>query len=126
MNPPGLYNPVHHGYSFAVSAKGETVHFAGHWASDTDGNVIAGDFAAQVDRSIRNLGVSLAAVGLDYVDVVRLGSFVVDHDMDKLDVITAALTAVWGERPPAQSLVPVPTLALPGMLYEIEATAVRS
>lgn len=124
-NPPGLYNPVHHGYSFAVSATGETVYLAGHWASDADGNVIDGDFAAQVDQAIRNLGVTLAAEGLDYGDVVRLGSFVVDYDLDKLDVMAKALGSIWGDRPPAQSLVPVPALALPEMLFEIEATAVR-
>ncbi len=124
-NAPGLYNPVQHGYSFAASARGEVVYFAGHWASDPAGNVIEGDFATQVDQTIRNLGISLTAEGLDWVHVVRIGSFVVDHDLAKLSTLTAALQAVWGDRPPAQSLVPVPVLALPGMLYELEATAVR-
>lgn len=124
-NPDGLYNPIHHGYSFAASARGEIVFLAGHWAGDADGNVIEGDFAAQVDKAISNLGVTLAAEGLDYADVVRLGTFVVAHDMETLTTISAAITAVWGDRPPAQSLIPVPALALPGMRFEIEATAVR-
>ena len=124
-NPAGLYNPVPHGYSFAVSAPGDIVFLAGHWAGDADGNLIDGDFAAQVKQSLHNLGVTLAAEGLSYEDVVRLGAFVVGHDETTLAAVIDAETALWGDRPPAQSLIPVPALALPGMRFEIEAVAVR-
>lgn len=75
-NPEGLFNPVPHGYSFAVSTKGDLVFLAGHRAGDLRGNLISGDFAAQIDQAIQNLGISLAAEGLGYEHVVRLSAFV--------------------------------------------------
>jgi enamine deaminase RidA (YjgF/YER057c/UK114 family) len=124
-NPATLYNPVPHGYSFAVSAVGEHVYLAGHWAGDIDGNLIEGDFAAEVEQTLNNLGITLAAEGLGFEHVVKLTAFVVDFDEDKLNAVVAAETHLWGDRPPAQSLIPVPALAGPDMRFELEAVAVR-
>lgn len=124
-NPVGLYNPVPNAYSFAVSAPGETVFLAGHWAGDVEGNLIDGDFAAQVDKTLSNMAITLAAEGLGFEHVVKLTAFVVDHDEDTLRAVVAAETRIWGSRPPAQSLIPVPALAGPGLRFELEAVAVR-
>lgn len=124
-NAAGLYNPVRNAYSFAVSAKGELVFLAGHWAGDIDGNLIEGDFAAQVDKTLSNMAITLAAEDLGFEHVVKLTAFVVDHDEETLKTIVAAGTRVWGTRPPAQSLIPVPALAGPGLRFELEAVAVR-
>ena len=47
--------------------------------------------------------------------------FVVDHDMSKLGVLTENVMAMFGDRLPAQTLVPVPKLAIDPMLFEVEA-----
>lgn len=57
--------------------------------------------------------------------MVRLGTFVVDHDQDKLATLGKALHARFGDRLPAQTLSGVACLALPGMLFEVDAVAVR-
>jgi enamine deaminase RidA (YjgF/YER057c/UK114 family) len=44
--------------------------------------------------------------------------------MGKLGVLTEAVVALFGDRLPAQTLVPVPKLAVDGMLFEVEAVAV--
>nr|WP_307688421.1 RidA family protein [Variovorax ginsengisoli] len=50
---------------------------------------------------------------------------VVDHSEARLAVMSAALRAVWSDGlAPACTLIPVPRLALNGMLVEIDATAV--
>ncbi|WP_256105993.1 RidA family protein [Streptomyces sp. ODS05-4] len=124
-NASGLHDPVAFGYSHAVAAAGELVFVAGQYSSDGTGAVVADDFAGQVDRSLRRLGTALESVGLGFEHVVRLGSLVVDHDMAKLRVLGSALHRVWGQRLPAQTLSGVAALALPGMLFEIDAIAVR-
>ncbi|MGA4803376.1 RidA family protein [Streptomyces lavendulocolor] len=124
-NPGTLHDPAPFGYSHAVSAPGELVFIAGQYASDGTGAPVPGDFAAQVELSLGNLRHALEGVGLGFDHVVRLGSYVVDHDPGKLEVLGKALHAAFGERLPAQTLSGVAALALPGMLFEIDAVAVR-
>ncbi|PZT70309.1 RidA family protein [Streptomyces sp. SW4] len=124
-NPAGLHDPAGFGYSHAVSASGEVVFIAGQYASDATGAPVPGDFAAQVDLAFDRLRAALEGVGLGYEHVVRLGTFVVDHDLGKLEVLGKALHARFGERLPAQTLSGVASLALPGMLFEVDAVAVR-
>ncbi|RST19089.1 RidA family protein [Streptomyces sp. WAC05374] len=125
-NPGTLHDPTPFGYSHAVTAPGELVFIAGQYASDTEtGAPVPGDFAAQVELSLTNLRLALEGVGLGFTHVVRLGSYVVDHDPGKLEILGKALHAAFGDRLPAQTLSGVAALALPGMLFEIDATAVR-
>ncbi|MFC9730917.1 RidA family protein [Streptomyces roseolus] len=124
-NPPALHDPAPFGYSHAASAPGELVFVAGQYASDATGAPVPGDFADQVALSLANLCHALEGVGLGYEHVVRLGSYVVDHDLAKLEVLGKALHEAFGERLPAQTLSGVASLALPGMLFEIDAVAVR-
>ncbi|MET9466641.1 RidA family protein [Streptomyces sp. NPDC006544] len=124
-DPAGLHDPAPFGYSHAASAPGELVFISGQYASDRTGQLVPGDFAAQVERSVANLRLALAGAGLGFEHVVRLGSYVVDHDLAKLEVLGKALHAAWEDRLPAQTLSGVASLALPGMLFEIDAVAVR-
>lgn len=125
-NPPALHDPVEFGYShLAKVTSGELVLVAGQYASDGEGRVVSGDFAEQVDQALANLGIALEAAGLGYRDVARLRTFVVDHTPDKLVVIAAAVRRIWGDEPPAQTLLGVAALALPDMRFEVDAVAVR-
>ncbi|MGW6963991.1 RidA family protein [Streptomyces zaomyceticus] len=124
-NPGTLHDPTPFGYSHAVSAPGELVFIGGQYASDATGAPVPGDFAAQVELSLTNLRLALEGVGLGLRNVVRLGTYVVEHDTARLEVLGKALHAHFGERLPAQTLSGVAALALPGMLFEIDAVAVR-
>ncbi|MCX4765680.1 RidA family protein [Streptomyces sp. NBC_01275] len=125
VNPPALHDPTPFGYSHAVSAPGELVFVAGQYASDAAGAPVPGDFAAQVGLAFDRLESALAGVGLELRHIVRLGTFVVDHDPGKLETLGEALHTRFGERLPAQTLSGVAALALPGMLFEVDAIAVR-
>ncbi|MEV8535785.1 RidA family protein [Streptomyces sp. NPDC051211] len=125
-NPAGLHNPTAFGYSHIVSAPGEQVFIAGQYGSDETGQVVSEDFAAQVERTFANLHTALAAAGLGPSDVVRIGTYVVDHDLAKLEILLKHLHATWGTELPAQTLIGVASLALPGMLFEMDAVAVRA
>ncbi|MFE3454585.1 RidA family protein [Nonomuraea sp. NPDC059194] len=124
INPEGLHDPIGFGYSHVARASGDLVFIAGQYASDGDGHVTSPDFAEQVERSLANLRTALAAAGLDYRHVVQLRTHIVDHDTDKLAIIAKLIGEIWGDRPPTQTLTGVAALALPGMLFEIDAIAV--
>ncbi|WP_017592875.1 RidA family protein [Nocardiopsis potens] len=124
-NPDGLHDPTGFGYSHIAEVSGGLVLIAGQYASDAEGGVAAEDFAAQVELAFARLGTALEAAGLGYADVAALRTFVVDHDLDRLAVIGRVIAGIWGDRPPVQTLTGVASLALPGMLFEVDATAER-
>lgn len=126
VNPVGLHDPTAYGYSHIVCAPGGLVFVAGQYASDEHGRVTSPDFGAQVERSLANLGTALAAVDLSFSDVVQIRTHIVDHNADKLAVLAEHIGRTWGSRPPAQTLIGVAALALPDMLFEIDAIAVGS
>ncbi|MEV7612668.1 Rid family hydrolase [Streptomyces sp. NPDC089799] len=127
VNPDGLHDPVPFGYSHtvAVPAGTDLVLIAGQYGSGPDGAVVSADFGEQVEQTFRNIGVALAAHGLDLGHVVRLRTYVVDHDMSKLGPIAAAVQEGWGAKPPVQTLIGVAALAAPDVLFEVEAVAAR-
>ncbi len=126
INPPGLYDPAPNGYShLAIVPPGSRlVLVAGQGGETADGS-LPPDFASQVRQAVANMRVALAAAGADVTQVARLLVLIVDHTEERLHVLGAELDRAWGDAPkPACTLIPVPRLALDGMLFEIEATAV--
>ncbi|MCA2208782.1 RidA family protein [Nocardia rosealba] len=124
-NPVDLHDPTGFGYSHVAKVSGEVVLIAGQYDSDAQGHITTDDFAGQVERAFANLGTALRSAGLDYGDVAQLRTFIVEHDLDKLTVLGKQIARIWGERPPTQTLLGVAALALPGMLFEVDALAVR-
>lgn len=127
VNPNGLHDPTPFGYSHtaAVPAGADLVLVAGQYGSGPDGAVVSTDFTQQVKQAFHNIGVALAAHELDVSHVVQLRTYVVDHNVSKLGTIAEAVQESWGTTPPTQTLVGVAALALPDMLFEVEAIAVR-
>ena len=122
INPPSLYDPAPNGYSHAMRS-GALLFIAGQGGEDQDGNLVPG-FEGQVAQAYQNLTSALEAGGARPERVVKLTTYVVEHDQAKLAVLTRQLRAVFGAHLPTQTLVPVPRLALDGMLFEVDAIAV--
>ncbi|QVQ53808.1 RidA family protein [Spiractinospora alimapuensis] len=125
IQPATLHDPVPFGYSHVVDSGTGLVAVAGQYASGPDGQVAVTGFTDQVELAFDHLRIALRAVGLDLRHVVRLGTHVVDHDSDRLAVVARHVNTLWHGRPPAQTLVGVASLAMPGMLFEVDALAVR-
>jgi len=123
-NPAGLDDPSAHGYSHIaqVAPGARIVHLAGQGGQDGEGR-LAPDFAAQARQAIANIDIGLAAAGATLKDVYRLTLLVVDHSETRLADWVAEAQRAWGSQAPACTLIPVPRLALDGMLVEIEAIA---
>lgn len=126
INPPALYDPTANGYTHvAVVAPGaRVVHIAGQGGETADG-VLPATFPAQLRQAMDNLHAALEAAGAAPRDVAKLTVLVVDHDERKLQALGAEMDRLWGGAArPACTLIPVPRLALDGMLFEVDAVAV--
>lgn len=125
VNPKNLYDPTPNGYSTAVIVPGgaRVAYISGQGGQDSTGG-LSPDFAVQVKQAYANLGAALDALGARPDQVAKLTIFVVDHDMSKLGVLTHNVKEMFGETLPAQTLIPVPKLAIDPMLFEVEAVVI--
>ncbi|NKM01185.1 RidA family protein [Rhizobium leguminosarum] len=125
VNPKNLYDPSPNGYSTAVimPRQGRLAYISGQGGQDSTG-ALSPDFAIQVKQAYANLRTALDALGAKPDQVAKLTVFVVDHDMSKLEVLTGNVKDMFGEALPAQTLIPVPKLAIDPMLFEVEAVVI--
>jgi enamine deaminase RidA (YjgF/YER057c/UK114 family) len=125
VNPKNLYDTTPNGYSTAVivPAGARVAYISGQGGQDSTG-ALSPDFATQVKQAYANLGAALDGLGAKPDQVAKLTIFVVDHDMSKLGVLTQNVKEMFGDTLPAQTLVPVPKLAIDPMLFEVEAVVI--
>ena len=123
INPPELHPAP--GFSHVAVAEGtRVVHLAGQVALDREFGIIGGDdLGEQTRAAMRNVEAVLTAAGAAWGDVVRRTVYTL-HPTE-YETITAAIDDVTGgAEHPAQTIVGVTGLAVPGLLIEIECTAV--
>ena len=121
-NPPALHPAP--GFSHIAEERGQRViHFAGQVALDREFGIVGGDdLFEQTKAAMRNVEVALKAAGAGWGDVVRRTIYTL-HPTE-FETIARAISEVTGEaEEPAQTIVGVTGLALPGLLIEIECTA---
>ena len=125
VNPADLYDPAPYGYSHAVVATNVTgiVQIAGQGGENAAGRLVP-EFEAQVAQAYVNLSTALAAACIRPDQVIKINTYVVDYEQSMLAVMTKYVTKTFGGHRPAQTLIPVPRLALDGMLFEVDATGV--
>jgi enamine deaminase RidA (YjgF/YER057c/UK114 family) len=124
-NPAGLYDPAPNGYSHMATVTNPTrvVLISGQGGENEHGELVP-DFRSQVRRALSNLMIALSAADMTCRNVARLTALVVDHDEDKLSIFGEEMALVFqAPAMPACTLIPVPRLALDGMLFELEGTA---
>ncbi len=123
VNPPELHPAP--GFSHVAIARGSrVVHFAGQVALDREFGLVGGDdLGEQAKAAMRNVEVVLRAAGVEWDQVVRRTIYTLRPT--EYETITAAIDEVTGGAAhPAQTIVGVTGLAVPGLLIEIECTAV--
>lgn len=114
------------GYNQAEVIEGVTRHVicAGQTAVDGEGMPQhPGDMRNQISLSLDNLEAVLNDAGMDLSHVIRLGIYATDVDeaLKNFDLLGMR----FGPRQvaPPMTLLGVTRLAVPGLLFEIEATA---
>jgi enamine deaminase RidA (YjgF/YER057c/UK114 family) len=114
------------GYNQAEVIEGATrqVICAGQTAVDAEGTPQhPGDMRGQIGLALDNLEAVLAKADMDLSNVIRLGIFATDVDdaLRNFDLLGLRFGRI-GRAPP-MTLLGVTRLAIPGLLFEIEATA---
>jgi enamine deaminase RidA (YjgF/YER057c/UK114 family) len=122
VNPDALHPAP--GFSHVSIAGGNRlVYFAGQLALDREFGIVGGDdLGEQTKAAMRNLETAMHEVGVGWADIVRRTIYTLQPT--EYEVITAAIDEVTGGAPhPAQTIVGVTGLAVPGCLIEVECTA---
>ncbi len=114
------------GYNQAELLVGATRHLvcAGQTSVDADGNPQhSGNMRNQIALALDNLEAVLSAADMGLANVVRLNIYTTDVDeaMKHFDVLGSRFGPV-GVAPP-MTLLGVTRLAIPPLMFEIEATA---
>lgn len=97
---------------------------AGQTAVDGAGNPQhLGDMRAQISLTLDNLEAVLAGADMDLSNIIRLGVFATDVDeaLKNFDLLGMRFGPI--QCAPPMTLLGVTRLAIPGLLFEIEATA---
>ena len=124
-NPEGLYDPSGNAYSHVAEVRADSrlLFLAGQGAEDSDGQ-LSPLFAEQARQALANLELALASKGASLAQVFKLTLLIVEHSDARLRQWVAEADRAWGPHmKPTCTLIPVPRLALDGMLVEIEAVA---
>lgn len=127
VNPAGLYDPTSNGYSHAVVAMGgsKVAYIAGQGAEFADGtDGFPATIEGQLEQAFSNLMTAIKGVGGKPEHVVKINTYFVDYDMTMLNPLGAEIAKNFGEHIPTQTLVPVPKLAIEGMLFEVDAVVI--
>lgn len=95
------------------------VHVAGQVGTTKDGKAPA-DYESQVHLALLNLKQVLLAAGASVSDIAKLTIYVVNYDPATRKHARHVQRFLRGHRP-AITLVPVPQLAQPGWLFEVDA-----
>jgi enamine deaminase RidA (YjgF/YER057c/UK114 family) len=128
LNPAGLYDPTPNAYSHLaiVPPGGRWLFVAGQGGEDARGKLSC-VFAEQAAQAIANVRTALQSRGADLRDVFKLTLLIAEHSEQKLRIWVEQADRAWaGCNKPVCTLIPVPRLALDGMMIEIEAAAIAS
>jgi enamine deaminase RidA (YjgF/YER057c/UK114 family) len=123
VNVPGASFP---GVSQGILIKGgRLLALSGHVPVDEAGNLVTGDFEAQLTAVFESIGRTLAAAGVGFEAVARFTIHVTDYDPGMLAVLRQVRSQfISAEVPPASVLVAVAALYDPRVRVEIDALAV--
>jgi enamine deaminase RidA (YjgF/YER057c/UK114 family) len=125
INPDTLLTP--RGYSHIVTVEGaqKLAFVSGQVAVDKEGKIVGpGDLKIQIKTAAENLVAALAAVGAKPADIVKMNTYIVQYKQADYAAMREARAVLFPSGdPPASTLIGVHSLAVDGLLVEIEAVA---
>jgi len=125
INPDTLMMPRGYTHVVTVSGAAKMVFVSGQVAIDKEGKLVGpGDLKAQIIQAGANLKAALAAAGATPADIVKTNTYIVNYKQSDYSAMREARASLFptGE-PPASTLVGVTSLAVDGLMVEMEAIA---
>ncbi len=127
-NPPDLPK-WYQSFSQVVTVESggtKTIYMSGQVSVDEKNNLIGpGDLGIQAEQSFRNLQRALAAGGASPSDVVKIHIYLKNYRSTDATIVREAFRRTFPQKElPASTWVGVETLALEGLLIEVDAVAV--
>jgi enamine deaminase RidA (YjgF/YER057c/UK114 family) len=126
LNPPTLLQPRGYTHVVTVEGGGKMVFISGQVAVDKDGKLVGpGDLKTQIRQAASNLKLALQAAGATASDLVKTNTYIVNYKQADYSALREARAELFpsGE-PPASTLIGVTSLAIDGLMVEMEAIAV--
>ena len=102
-----------------IAPASRMIHIAGQPGSTKDG-VVPADYESQIHLALLNLRKLIIATGSSTEYIVKLNLFIVDYDASNRKHTRHIQRFLGGHRP-AITLLPVPKLAVPSWLFEVDA-----
>lgn len=127
INPDTLLQPRGYTHVVTVSAPGKIIFVSGQVAVDKDGKLVGpGDLKTQVRQAAANLKLALEAAGATTADIVKTNTYIVNYKQSDYAAMREARAALFpeGANAPASTLVGVTSLAVEGLMVEMEAIAI--
>jgi enamine deaminase RidA (YjgF/YER057c/UK114 family) len=125
INPVGLAKPSGYTHVVTVEGKARLVFISGQVALNMEGKIVgAGDLKAQIRQVIGNLKLALKSAGATLNQIVKLNTFIVNYEPADLIALREVRRELFGPgEAPASTLIGVGSLALDGLMVEMEAVA---
>ena len=126
VNPWDWQNQFAFSQAIEVTGASRVLHCAGQTSVDEQGHPVhVGDMRKQIETAFQNLETVLKTAGFTLANVTRLNYYTTDVDkfFESHDIVKTRLSEAGCQ--PSGTLLGVARLAFPGLLIEIEATAVR-
>jgi enamine deaminase RidA (YjgF/YER057c/UK114 family) len=124
INPWSWQDRFGFSQAWRVDGAQSVVFLSGQAAMSAEGELVApGDFEGQARQTFENLAAVLEQAGASWDAVVKITAYLTDTSTI-FDYARVRDEFVNTSQPPASTAVGVPSLALPGMMIEVEAIAV--
>ncbi|WP_420149666.1 RidA family protein [Spirosoma sp.] len=125
INPWQWQNKLGYAQAVEVAHATHTLYCAGQAAMDAEGNPVRADMSSQITSCFDNLETVLQQAGYSLTDVIRLNYYTtsIPDFFAAYGQVISRLSAAGCT--PSSTLVEIKALAFPGLMIEIEATAVN-
>ena len=125
INPDALVAPRGYTHIVTIAGPAKLIFISGQVAVDKDGKLVGpGDLKTQIRQAGNNLKAALAAAGATAADIVKTNTYIVNYKQSDYSAMREARSEIFPDgEPPASTLVGVTSLAVEGLMVEMEAIA---
>ena len=125
LNPDTLLKPRGYTHIVTITGPAKMIFISGQVAIDKEGKLVGlGDLKTQIRQASANLKAALEAAGATPADIVKTNTYIVNYKQSDYSAMREARGELFPDgEPPASTLVGVTSLAVDGLLVEMEAIA---